>query len=106
MFDWNQLLQSTVFPIFAVIAMGFFIYQVYKDMIKRGEKVEEINKEREERYIEIVKDTNSLLVECQNTNSKFVEQLEVMQASMKSIENDVDDIKAYLDLNKRESDRQ
>lgn len=105
MFDWNQLLQSTVFPIFAVIAMGFFIYKVYQDMVKRGEKVEEINKEREERYIEIVKDTNSLLVSCQQTNAKFVEQLEVMQSSMKSIEDDVDDIKDYLDLNKRASDK-
>ena len=105
MFDWNQLFQSTVFPIGATIAMGFFIYQVYKDMIKRNEKTEAVNKEREERYIEIVKDTNALLVSCQQTNAKFVEQLEVMQASMKSIEDDVDDIKDYLDLNKRAGDK-
>lgn len=105
MFDWNQLLQNTVFPIFAVIAMGFFIYKVYQDMIKRNEKTESVNKEREERYIEIVKDTNALLVSCQQTNAKFVEQLEVMQASMKSIESDVDDIKDYLDLNKRAGDK-
>ena len=102
--DWTQLFQSTVFPIAATIAMGFFIYTVYKDMLKRNEKAEEANKEREEKYIEIVKDTNALLVSCQQTNAKFVEQLEVMQASMKSIENDVDDIKDYLDLNKRASD--
>lgn len=103
--DWTQLLQDTVFPIFAVVAMGFFIYKVYQDMIKRNEKVEATNKEREERYIEIVKDTNVLLVSCQQTNAKFVEQLEVMQSSMKTIENDVDDIKDYLDLNKRSSDK-
>lgn len=102
--DWTQLFQSTVFPVFATIAMGFFIYTVYKDMIKRNEKATEINKEREDKYIEIVKDTNALLVSCQQTNAKFVEQLEVMQTSMKSIENDVDDIKDYLDLNKRASD--
>ena len=103
--DWTQLFQSTVFPIAATIAMGFFIYTVYKDMLKRNEKNEAINKEREERYIEIVKDTNALLVECQNTNAKFVEQLEIMQTSMKTIEDDVDDIKDYLNLNKRASDK-
>ena len=102
--DLNQVFQETVFPIFIVIAMGLFMYKVYQDMLKRNEKNTEINKEREDKYIEIVKETNSLLVSCQQTNEKFVEQLEVMQASMKSIESDVDDIKDYLDLNKRASD--
>lgn len=100
----TQIFQETVFPVFCVVALGWFVYNVYKDMIKRNEKTEALNKEREERYIEIVKETNGLLVACQATNAKFVEQLEVMQSSMKSIENDVDDIKEYLDLNKRSTD--
>ena len=73
--------------------------------MKSNEKNEAINKEREERYIDIVKETNALLVSCQNTNAKFVEQLEIMQASMKTIEDDVDDIKDYLNLNQRTSDK-
>ena len=103
--DLTQIFQETVFPVFSVIAMGFFIYKVYQDLMKRNEKNEAVNKEREERYIDIVKETNALLVSCQNTSAKFVEQLEVMQASMKTIEDDVDDIKDYLNLNKRASDK-
>lgn len=96
--DFNNLFQTTVFPIAACIALGFFIFQVYKDF-------RETTSKREDKYIEIINNTNMMLNKCNETNAKFVEQLETMQASMKTIEDDVDDIKDYLDLNKRASDK-
>ena len=38
------------------------------------------------------------------TNAKFLAQLEVMQDNLSEISNDVDDIKDYLQLNKRAED--
>lgn len=96
--DLNSVFQQTVFPVFACIALGIFIYTVYKDFRDTTTK-------REEKYIEIINNTNLMLNKCNETNAKFVEQLETMQASMKTIEDDVDDIKEYLDLNKRASDK-
>ena len=42
--------------------------------------------------------------EAVETNGKFLTQLKVMQGNLTEISNDVDDIKDYLQLNKRAKD--
>lgn len=89
---------STVgFPIACVIALGFFVYNAWDDMSKKSA-------EREEKLYTMLASAQNSIDEELKTNGKFLAQLEVMQENLTDISKDVDDIKDYLQLNKRAED--
>ena len=91
------LITSVGFPIFCVLALGFFIYKSYEHIEKRNEG-------REEKLYSMLANSQSAIDNAIETNAKFVAQLESMQNNVNRISDDVDDIKEYLKLNKRVSD--
>lgn len=93
------LITSVGFPIFCVLALGFFIYKSYENIEKRNEG-------REEKLYSMLANSQSAIDNAIETNAKFVAQLESMQNNVNRISDDVDDIKEYLKLNKRTSDKE
>ena len=93
------LITSVGFPIFCVLALGFFIYKSYEQIEKRNEG-------REEKLYTMLANSQSAIDNAIETNAKFVAQLESMQNNVNRISDDVDDIKEYLKLNKRVSDKE
>ena len=93
------LITSIGFPIFCVLALGFFIYKSYENIEKRNEG-------REEKLYSMLANSQSAIDNAIETNAKFVAQLESMQSNVNRISDDVDDIKEYLKLNKRASDKE
>lgn len=95
----ESLITSIGFPIFCVLALGFFIYKSYEQIEKRNEG-------REEKLYTMLANSQSAIDNAIETNAKFVAQLESMQSNVNRISDDVDDIKEYLKLNKRVSDKE
>ena len=95
----ESLITSIGFPIFCVLALGFFIYKSY-------EKIETRNEGREEKLYTMLANSQTAIDNAIETNAKFVAQLESMQNNVNRISDDVDDIKEYLKLNKRASDKE
>ena len=93
------LITSVGFPIFCVLALGFFIYKSYENIEKRNEG-------REEKLYSMLANSQSAIDNAIETNAKFVAQLENMQNNVNRISDDVDDIKEYLKLNKRATDKE
>ena len=93
------LITSIGFPIFCVLALGFFIYKSYEQIEKRNEG-------REEKLYTMLANSQSAIDNAIETNAKFVAQLESMQSNVNRISDDVDDIKEYLKLNKRATDKE
>ena len=93
------LITSIGFQIFCVLALGFFIYKSYEQIEKRNEG-------REEKLYTMLANSQSAIDNAIETNAKFVAQLESMQNNVNRISDDVDDIKEYLKLNKRVSDKE
>lgn len=93
------LITSVGFPIFCVLALGFFIYKSYENIEKRNEG-------REEKLYTMLANSQSAIDNAIETNAKFVAQLESMQSNVNRILDDVDDIKEYLKLNKRATDKE
>ena len=93
------LITTVGFPIFCVLALGFFIYKSYEQIEKRNEG-------REEKLYTMLANAQSAIDNAIDTNAKFVAQLESMQNNVNRISDDVDDIKEFLKLNKRVSDKE
>jgi hypothetical protein len=77
------LITSVGFPIVCVLGMGFFIWQLYKDSVKREEKL--TAQIAESRLV------NSKAID---TIAKYAEKLDTIQQDVKEIKNDVVAIKA------------
>ena len=77
------LITSVGFPIVCVLGMGYFIWQLYKDSVKREEKL-------------TTQITESRLVNSKaiDTIAKYAEKLDTIQQDVKEIKNDVVAIKA------------
>lgn len=94
---YTNIISTVGFPIACVIALGFFIYKAWNDMSKRST-------EREEKLYTMLASAQNSIDEAVETNGKFLTQLKVMQGNLSEISKDVDDIKDYLQLNKRAED--
>ena len=94
---YTNIISTVGFPIACVIALGFFIYKAWNDMSKRST-------ERAEKLYTMLASAQNSIDEAVETNGKFLTQLKVMQGNLAEISNDVDDIKDYLQLNKRAKD--
>lgn len=88
-----SIIQNIGFPIFCVLALGFFIYKAYI-------RISEDNKEREEKLYTMLASSQNQIDEAIKTNSNFVKQLEIMQNNVQSISDDVDEIKDFLKIRK------
>lgn len=94
---YTNVISTVGFPITCVIALALFIYKAWNDMSKKSA-------EREEKLYTMLASAQKSIDEAIETNGKFLSQLEVMQGNLNDISSDVDDIKDYLQLNKRAED--
>lgn len=77
-----EVIQNVGFPIFIVLALGYFIWQLYKQSVTREETLyTEISKSRE---------VNEKAID---TIARYAEKLEIIQNDIKEIKNDITFIK-------------
>lgn len=77
-----EMIQNVGFPIFIVLALGYFIWQLYKQSVTREETLyTEISKSRE---------VNEKAID---TIARYAEKLEIIQNDIKEIKNDITFIK-------------
>lgn len=75
---WTELISTVGFPIALVIAMGFFIWTIYKQSVDREEKL------------------MTEIAENRMVNEKAIETLAVYAERLGVIENDVREIKEII----------
>lgn len=75
---WTELISTVGFPIALVIAMGFFIWTIYKQSVAREEKL------------------LTEIAENRAVNEKAIETLAVYAERLGVIENDVREIKQII----------
>lgn len=77
-----DVIQNVGFPIFLVLALGYFVYQIYKQSVKREDTL----------YIELGK-SREVNEKAIDTIARYVEKLDVIQTDIKEIKNDITIIK-------------
>ena len=75
---WTELISTLGFPIALVIAMGFFIWTIYKQSVAREEKL------------------MTEIAENRAVNEKAIETLAIYAERLGVIENDVREIKTII----------
>ena len=78
-----SLITNVGFPIVCVLGMGFFIWQIYKQSVKREDKL----------YTQ-VEESREVNAKAIDTIAKYAEKLDTIQQDVKEIKNDVITIKA------------
>ena len=68
---FEQMVAQFGFPIAVCIVLGFFVWQLYKQSVKREEKLMEVN------------------AEAISTIAKYADKLDVIQEDVKEIKNDI-----------------
>lgn len=88
-----ELIPTLGFPIVCVIAMGAFIFYIYKQTTKENaanmEKVQARCKEREDKLNEIIKENQKINAEAIATITLYAEKLNDIQEDIKDIKTDV-----------------
>ena len=88
-----ELIPTLGFPIVCVIAMGAFIFYIYKQTTKENaanmEKVQERCKEREEKLYQEIKENREINAQAIATIAQYAEKLDVIQEDIKEIKTDV-----------------
>lgn len=82
----TQIISTVGFPIFATIALGWFIYKSY-DNITKG------NQEREAKLYDIINKSQVQLDKLEDINEGFVKTLEVFTKDNEQIKKDIELIK-------------
>ena len=77
-----ELLPTLGFPIVCVIAMGVFIYIIYKNTTKDS-------KDREEKLNQIIIENQVIINDAIDTIAKYAEKLEVIQNDISEIKTEV-----------------
>ncbi len=88
-----ELITTVGFPVFCCIAMGYFIFHIYKKTTEQNnnnmERVQARCKEREEKlYIEI-KENREVNKKAIETIAKYAEKLETIQHDINDIKKDI-----------------
>lgn len=90
-----ELIPTLGFPIVCVIALGAFVFHIYKQTTKENaanmEKVQARCKEREEKLYEEIKENREVNAQAIATIAHYAEKLEVIQ-------NDIGEIKTDLTI--------
>ena len=83
---WVQVLQSVGFPIFCVLALGYFVYSSYQKMITD-------TKEREDKLYAMLTSAQATISSAVENNVKLAAQIEIMQKNVEKLADDIEDIK-------------
>ena len=75
---WTELISTVGFPIALVIAMGIFIWIIYKQSVAREDK--------------LMKE----LAECRKVNNKAIETLAIFTERLGTMETDIKEIKDII----------
>ena len=67
----EHLISEFGFPIVVCIALGYFVWQLYKQSVKREEKLMEVN------------------AEAISTIAKYADKLDIIQEDVKEIKSDI-----------------
>lgn len=88
-----EMLPTVGFPIACVVAMGIFIFIIYRNTTKENkenmEKVQARCKEREEKLYEEIKENREVNAQAIATIAKYAEKLEVIQNDISEIKTEV-----------------
>jgi hypothetical protein len=85
----TNLITNLGFPIFCVIALGFFIYKSYS-------KITDRNIEREDKLYKVLNKTQVQLDKLEEINEGFVKTLEVFTKDNQQIKKDIEVIKEKI----------
>ena len=89
----TQFITTLGFPIVAVIAMAWFIYQIYikttEDNAVNMEKVQARCQEREDKLYQEIKENREVNAKAIETIAKYAEKLEVIQTDVNEIKTDI-----------------
>lgn len=85
----QQVITTLGFPIFCVIAMGWFISKLWN-------KSQEQNEKREEKLYEVIDKAQTQNEQLSKTNAEFVKVLDDYKLDLETIKTDVADIKQQL----------
>lgn len=88
-----QLITTLGFPIVAVIALAWFIYQIYiktsEDNKANMEKVQARCQAREDKLYQEIKENREVNAQAIATIAKYAEKLEVIQSDVNEIKTDI-----------------
>lgn len=95
----SSLVSTVGFPIFCVLALGFFVYRAYN-------RISDENRQREEKLYTMLGKSQEQLDRMHDVNEQFVEVLENFKADNEVIKRDIEDIKETVKrLPKRKEDQ-
>lgn len=81
--DFTSIISNVGFPIFCVLALGYFIWKAFNMVMTN-------NKEREAKLYNVIADVRAQLKSASETNASFIKVLEAMSE-------DIDEIKHKID---------
>ena len=88
-----KIIETFGFPIACVIAMGVFIFIIYRDTNKTNKEnitqLQESSKEREEKLYDEIGRNREVISQAISTIAKYAEKLEIIQNDIKEIKSDV-----------------
>lgn len=85
----QTIITNVGFPIFCVVALGWFIYHCY-------EKIEERNAQREDKLYTALSEAQKQMDKVTDTNAQFVDILKSYKTDIEDIKADVSDIKERI----------
>ena len=86
---FSQLIGTVGFPIACVIAMGWFIHNVYNLMVEKWGS-------REEKLYEVITTAQENNEKLAESNREFVRVLETYRTDITEIKHDIEDIKDII----------
>lgn len=92
----TQMISTVGFPIFCVLALGFFIYKAF-------DKITENGKEREVKLYGILLETKDQLNKSIEINAQFVAVLNDLKNDISNIQNDILKIQNTLNIRKEKT---
>ena len=89
----TDLIASLGFPIFCVLGMGWFIYQVFQKTTTQAqenmEKVQQRCKEREDKLYEEITKNREVNAKAIETIAHYAEKLDIIQSDINDIKTDI-----------------
>lgn len=89
----TEIIGTLGFPIACVVAMGFFIFYIYKNWTKTNQEnmaaVQARCKEREEKLYAEVKANREVIASAITTIAHYAEKLDIIQKDISDIKTDI-----------------
>ncbi len=81
----TEVITTLGFPIACVIALGIFVWKIYKRSEEREDKLIEGNREREDKLMVEIGETRAINAKAIETIAHYSEKLEIIQEDVKEI---------------------